>query len=245
MLRYNDRMLPPEIRDGPPPVSKTSSLTTGSAKTRARARPKGSPRVKPGKVTDVLERLAKECTDERVSLDDILGALESRSHGMLMLVLSLPSMIPITPPGVGVIFGLPIAFVAVQLILRRRHVWLPGFLRRRSMTCEDFQRIIERALPYVVRIERLLKPRLTILTESVGECLIGLAVLVLAFLLALPLPLTNIPLGLAIALLSLGLIQRDGVVVLIGSILAIATGIFIAAVGWTAMAGLVALIAGL
>ncbi|MEX1108669.1 MAG: exopolysaccharide biosynthesis protein [Dongiaceae bacterium] len=225
-------------------MSKASDLTAGGAKGRARARPKRSARVKPGKVTDVLTRLAKECTDERVSLGDIVTELESRSHGMLMLVLSLPSMIPITPPGVGVIFGVPIAFVAVQLILRRRHVWLPGFLRRRSMACEDFQRIIERALPHVARIERLLKPRLTILTESIGECLIGVAVLVLALLLALPLPLTNIPLGLAIALLSLGLIQRDGLVVLIGSILAIATGIFIVGFGWTAMASLVALVTG-
>ncbi|MEX0810505.1 MAG: exopolysaccharide biosynthesis protein [Dongiaceae bacterium] len=238
-------MRPPEIPDSAAPASKTSDLTAGGAKARARARPKRPARPKPGKVTDVLERLAREYTDDRVSLGDIVKELQSRSHGMLMLVLSLPSMIPITPPGIGVIFGLPVAFVAVQLILRRRHVWLPGFLRRRSMTCEDFQRIIERALPHVARIERLLKPRLTILTESVGECLIGVAVLVLALLLALPLPLTNIPLGLAIALLSLGLIQRDGLVVLIGSIIAIATGVFIVVFGWTAMAGVVALVAGL
>jgi hypothetical protein len=204
-----------------------------------------SERKKPDKVTDVLERVANECTGERISLSDIIESMQSRGHGMLMLVLSLPAMIPITPPGVGVVFGVPVAFVAAQLVLRRRYVWLPQALRRRSVTCEDFRHIIQRTLPYVVRIERLLKPRLAILTESVGECLIGLAVLVLALLLALPLPLTNIPLGLSIALLSLGLIQRDGLVVLIGSILAIATGMFIATFSWTAISGLVALVSGL
>jgi hypothetical protein len=212
---------------------------------RYRWRRAGAERPRPGKVTDLLERLAKDCTSERVSLGDILEALESRSHGMLLLVLALPAMIPITPPGVGVIFGIPIAFVAAQLILRRRYVWLPQALRQRSVTCEDFKSIVERSLPHVARIERLLKPRLTLLTGSIGECLIGAAVMVLALLLALPLPLTNIPLGLSIALLSLGLIQRDGLAVLIGSIAAIATGVFIVTFSWTAVAGLVALVTGL
>jgi hypothetical protein len=229
-------------------MSETRNLSPDALKrhhARYRWRRAGAERPRPGKVTDLLVRLAKECTNERVSLGDILEEFESRSHGMLLLVLSLPAMIPITPPGVGVIFGVPIAFVAAQLILRRRYVWLPQALRRRSVTCEDFKTIIERSLPHVARIERLLKPRLTILTQSVGECLIGAAVLVLALLLALPLPLTNIPLGLSIALLSLGLIQRDGLAVLIGSIAAIATGVFIATFSWAAVAGLVAMVTGL
>ncbi len=65
-----------------------------------------------------------------------------------------------------------------------------------------------------------------------------------ALLLALPIPFTNIPLGLAMALLSLGLIQRDGVVVLMGSAIAIGAAGFMATFGWQAFNGLLAAVAG-
>jgi hypothetical protein len=170
--------------------------------------------------------------------------MEQRGHGMLMLILALPTMLPFTPPGVAAIFAVPAALIALQLVLRRPNVWLPGALRRRSIETEQFRRIVDGSVATVARIERLLRPRLAALTDSFGEWLIGAAVLVIALLLALPIPLTNLPLGLSIVLLSLGLIQRDGAVVLAGGALAIGAALFIVLFGWSAMNGMLALIAG-
>jgi hypothetical protein len=213
------------------------------ARRGVRARLRGKPR-RPGRVSEILERLAKEWKRERVALGDLVETMEQRGHGMLMLVLALPTLLPVNPPGVAAIVGLPAAFVALQLVLRRRHVWLPGFLRRRSVETGQFRTIVEKTAPHIARIERLLKPRLTVLTESAGEWLIGLCVLVIALLLALPIPFTNVPLGLTIVLLSLGLIQRDGVVVLIGAAIALGAAVFIATFGWSALNGLAAFVTG-
>lgn len=161
--------------------------------------------------------------------------MEQRGHGMAMLVLSLPMLLPITPPGVSAVVGLPTVFVAMQLILRQPHVWLPGFLRRRSIETEKMRPVIEKTLPYIARVEKLLKPRLSVLTEAISEPLIGVAVLLFALLLVLPIPFTNIPLGLSIALLSMGLITRDGVAVLLGSTIGVSTAIFMFTFGWSAI----------
>lgn len=219
-------------------TSKTPTVRRG-----LRARLRGKPR-RGGRVSEILAHFAKEWTGERVALGDLVDTMEQRGHGMLMLLLALPTMLPFTPPGIGAIFALPAAMIALQLVFRRRHVWLPGALRRRSIETGQFRKIVEGTVPTIARIERLLKPRLTALTESFGEWLIGLSVLLIALLLALPIPLTNLPLGLSIALLSLGLIQRDGAVVLVGGVLAIGAALFIAMFGWQAIDGVLALIAG-
>jgi len=226
-------------------MSDRSTLTAATAvPVGERRRSRKSRREPPGKVTELLRQFAEGWDEERISIGDMVDALRRRGHGMMMLVFALPTMLPFNPPGVAAVVGIPCAFVALQLLLRRQNVWLPKALRQRSVSREDFRKVVDKSLPAITRIERLLKPRLGFLTETIGEMLIGLSVLIIALLLALPIPFTNIPLGLAIALLSLGLIERDGLVVLLGSAVAIGTAIFIVMFGWQAMTQVVALVTG-
>jgi len=60
-----------------------------------------------GSVSALLERFAKEWKEERVTVGDLVAAMEQRGHGMAMLVLSLPMLLPIMPPGVSAVVGLP------------------------------------------------------------------------------------------------------------------------------------------
>jgi hypothetical protein len=108
----------------------------------------------------------------------------------------------------------------------------------RSIPMKDFRTIVEKAEPYLLRFERLLRPRLTVMTTSIVERLLGLVLLLLSVIVALPIPFANQPPAVAQALISLGLIERDGVVVLIGlGVAAIATTIAIA-VGGGIIAGI-------
>lgn len=207
----------------------------------SRARKPRKPRRR-GSISEILTSFAENATGERVVVGDLIETMEQRGHGMAMLVLSLPMLLPVTPPGVSAVVGLPSALIALQLILRRPHVWLPGFIRRRSMPVEQFRKVVEKTAPYIARIEKLLKPRLTFLTEALGEFLIGVGVLMMALLLVLPVPFTNIPLGLSIALLSMGLIQRDGIVVLAGTVIGTVTAILMVTLGWSALIGIFGLI---
>jgi hypothetical protein len=80
----------------------------------------------------------------------------------------------------------------------------------------DFTRLVRRIAPWLASAESLLRPRLTLLGGAPMQRLIGLLCLVLALVLFLPIPLGNVLPGLAITVLALGLLGRDGAWILAG-----------------------------
>jgi hypothetical protein len=144
-------------------------------------------------------------------LGDVTQLLGGRSHGVLMLVLALPGAVP----GVASLAAIPLALVALQLAIGLPRPWLPRFLAARSLSRAEFARMVERVSPHLTRIERLLRPRLTVLTGPLGERLIGAMCLLLALLLTVPI-LFNWPLVVPIALMALAVLERDGVFAVIG-----------------------------
>ena len=149
-------------------------------------------------------------------LGDIVTALGDRGYGILIFILALPSVLPLYIPGVSALFGIPLALIALQMMLGLPRPWLPQALLRRPVRRQEFAKITNRILPWLLRLERLLKPRLPALTSVWAERAIGLLALVLALMLALPIPFTGIPLGAALALMGIGLLERDGLVLMAG-----------------------------
>src|SRR3546814_3591898 len=129
------------------------------------------------------------------SSDLFIAVLGNRGRGLVMLTLTLPNVVPVYIPGLSAVTGLPLAAVALQMTLGRPRPWLPGFLLRRSIARSDFQRVVIRVLPWLARIERVLRPRLRRFAHGPAERLIGFACMLLALLLSLPVPFPNIPLA--------------------------------------------------
>lgn len=175
------------------------------------ARAAETPGAPPQRVSDLLQLLSRTWPHERVSLGDVTRLLGDRGYGVLMFVLALPGAVP----GLSSIAAIPLALVAVQLAIGLPRPWLPHFLAARSLSRTDFARMIERVEPSLMRIERLLRPRFVLLTGPIGERLMGVMCLVLALLLTVPI-LFNLPLIVPIALMSLALLERDGVLAAIG-----------------------------
>jgi hypothetical protein len=163
------------------------------------------------RVSDLLDHLSRTWPHERVSLGDVTRLLGERGYGVLMFVLVLPGAVP----GVASIAAIPLALVAVQLAIGLPRPWLPRFLAARSLSRAEFARMVARVIPYLTRIERLLRPRFMVLTGPLGERVLGVVCLALALLLAVPI-LFNWPLVVPIALMSLAVIERDGVFAAIG-----------------------------
>jgi hypothetical protein len=166
----------------------------------------------------VLFQLAHEGTSERISIGDLLAALGDRAIGALMFVFAVPNVMPV-PPGVSAILGAPLIFLGAQLMLGLRP-WLPGVIARRSLARDDLQTLVRRIRPWLARAEKLLRPRWGLLTHPPLEYAIGLLCLVLAVVLSLPIPLGNTLPALAISVLALGVLERDGLWVLAGTALA-------------------------
>jgi hypothetical protein len=184
----------------------------------------------PHRVSELLDLLARTWPNERISLGDITRLLGNRGYGVLMLVLALPGAVP----GISSIAAVPLALVALQLAIGLPRPWLPRFLADRSLSRADFLRMVERADPYLNRVERLLRPRLAVLTGPVGERVIGVLCLALALLLTIPI-LFNMPLVVPIALMALAVLERDGVLAAVGGVVGCLAIGAVALLGWVSV----------
>lgn len=163
------------------------------------------------RLSSVLRRIAADIED-RIRLSELARLFGDRTFGALLLVFALPNLIPL-PPGSSTVLGVPLIFIAAQLAVGRPVLWLPRSIGDRSFAKGDMQRIVELTTPALRRTERLLAPRFGWL---LNDRLIGAACLVLAIILALPIPLGNMLPALSICAFALGLLQRDGLAVLAG-----------------------------
>ena len=169
----------------------------------------------------ILDGLLEGDPAQSLDFDDLLDGLGRRAFGMLLFVAALPAFIPI-PVG-GALSGPLIMLVAAQLLVTMQHPWLPGFIARRGpkrQSLARFERIVD---PWLGRLERIVRPRLTaVLDHPLASAFTGLLLLLLGLLLALPIPLTNYLLGGLILLYSLALLERDGALMLVAWALGIA-----------------------
>ena len=175
----------------------------------------------PLRTSDLLARLGDTAAGNTVSFDDLLDEFRQRAFGGMLLVVLLPTFIPV-PVGIGAITGPFIALFGLQMLLTLQHPWLPKWLGRRTIKRSTVHGFGRRFRPLLTRIEKICKPRLPLLIEHrVAHAFTGLQLVLLGFLLSLPIPGTNYPFGFILLLYCIGLIERDGLVLLIGWILGI------------------------
>lgn len=180
------------------------------------------------RLSQILDDIGADTSRSRISISDLMGAMSGRATGALLLIFALPNILP-APPGTSGILGLPLVYLAAQMMLGRVP-WLPAFISNRSMSREDFVATISRATPILARAERLLKPRLSFLVRNRAERVIGAVCLLLALVLILPIPFGNMLPAFAIALIALGVVERDGLWVLLGFSAAVAAIVLVSGV---------------
>jgi hypothetical protein len=164
--------------------------------------------VHPPPLSQLLNTIAADTSRERISIADLLIALQDRALAALLLIFALPNVIPV-PPGTSALLGAPLLFLAAQLAFGM-HPWLPRVIAERSMPRAHFAALITRATPWLARAERLLRPRWSALCRPPAEYLVGGVCLLLSLIVFLPIPLGNMLPALAICLLALGILERDG-----------------------------------
>lgn len=192
------------------------------------AQPKTRVRVR---LSDMLLVIASDESRDRISIADLLATMDARAMGALLLIFALPNVLP-SLPGTSAVLGLPLVYLTSQLMLGRVP-WLPKFIANRSLPRSDFAGLIERMEPWLARSEKILRPRLTWLVSETAERVIGAVMLLLSVILILPIPFGNMLPALAITLFALGLMERDGVMVIAGAVmtmlsLAIVAGVLFA-----------------
>lgn len=158
--------------------------------------------------------------EPRISVEDLMQKFGGRAIGALLFVFGLACMLPL-PPGATTIFGFPLVLLAPQLVIGAAVPWLPQSVRRRTLSTADLKTGLPKVIPWLQKVEAVSKPRLTFLFGGVGERVLGLVCTALALVLILPIPGGNILPAMAVSALSFALIQRDGLIALLGYALAV------------------------
>ncbi|QMS87541.1 exopolysaccharide biosynthesis protein [Nostoc edaphicum CCNP1411] len=175
------------------------------------------------KLSNELQRyFFEEERPSKVTLAEILLLAKERVFGFLLVILSLPSALPVPAPGYSTPFGILIFLLAVQLIAGAKIPWLPERMMNHPIQLTTVQGFLKAGIPWLKRIEAIARPRLSyICTTLPGRVTIGVAIALMAISMMIPIPGTNTLPAMGIFVTSFGLSEDDGAISLGGLVMCV------------------------
>jgi hypothetical protein len=201
-----------------------------------RSRPRAE--ALPIPVSATLLDLVNNLPGEHFTIEWLLGRLDRRSFGIILLVMSLVAMVP----GISMLIGPLLAIPAFEMILGRPGPSFPRRVAVYPLRSSALTGIVRRALPLLAVLEKIVHPRWSI-PPGISRRAAGLAILALSGLFLAPLPLIQIVPALLVALIALAYLEEDGLLLclsILGAIilLAVATAaVWGATLGWMHITG--------
>ena len=173
----------------------------------------GAPRA-----ADMLADFVKSQTKEKISMEDFIEALGARAFGLAILFLALANLLIANVPGISTVLGLPIVLLSLQAVIGQQGIWLPVRLKQAKIKKKALEGMVARAGKILRVTEKWVKPRLSFLVDDKAERWIGAYCLLLGLVLVLPILFGNFLPALALALIALGMIEKDGLFAIAGFI---------------------------
>ncbi|MBA4790181.1 MAG: exopolysaccharide biosynthesis protein [Pseudomonadota bacterium] len=193
------------------------------------------------RTSELLAAVLAAQEGDKVAIGDLVNALRNRAFGILFLIFGIPNCIPM-PPGIPVICGIVLMLIGLQMAVGRQELWLPERIARQTFSRSMLEAIVTRSRPYIEKLERLSRPRLEQFAGPVARRVVGATVVLLGFILLLPIPfLGNLPPGFAVCIFGLGLVERDGGVILAGFFATVLGLLITAAMSWAIWQGAIAI----
>ena len=190
--------------------------------------------VTPPDITNLeqlLDRIGEPRTGgDRVSLGMLVASAGSRSFGSLLLLAGVILISPLSGiPGVPTTMGLFILLVALQMLLHRRHLWLPRWLLERAVSRRRLARAIGLLRRPAAWVDRWMRPRLHVFVDGPGVYLLAIACMVIAA--GMPvmevLPFSATTAGIPIAAFGLAMIAHDGLLAAAALALSVAAAVLL------------------
>lgn len=188
---------------------------------------------------ETIEETIDAIKGRAVTLGEIVELTGEQGLLLLCAILTLPFLLPVSIPGVSTVFGLAIILISVGITLNRTP-WLPKKITERPIDAEKLVPTLRKGAGIIQKIEGVIRPRLRGLTQGAAINRINGLVLVLGgVLLMFPLglvPFSNTLPAFGILFLAIGIAQRDGMFVLAGYGMTVATIVYFSALGYAAVA---------
>jgi hypothetical protein len=207
------------IKRGPKRVRKTGRTASTVRSKRKSSKAKAAVR----RTSDILKELISDESHQVLTVEQIVKALGPTSFGTSLMVFSIPEVLPIPLPGMTTVVVIPTGIVSWQLLRGKPEVSLPDVLLRRSIPRKAFAAAVSAILPFLETAERGTRVRWGWTSSPAAKRLLGLFILMMAAVIALPIPFTNMPAAISIFIISLGMVERDGVLISLGILLGLAT----------------------
>ncbi len=168
---------------------------------------------------ELLGKMQPRARQDKFEFAEFWDVMEKRGFGPM---LALPSFIACTPigaiPGIPSLAGGTILLIALQILLGRRHPWLPQKVMQLNCDADQLRFIVDKVKPYAVRVDRFLVPRCFFMRQPVFRSFIALCCAGCGLVM---IPLELIPfMGLipvfAVLIMAIGMATDDGAVALFG-----------------------------
>jgi len=161
-------------------------------------------------LSENLRRSLGDHKSPEVNLQTIVDNVEEQGFGLLLMILSLPSALPIPAAGYSTPFGILFIALGLQMMAGRHRPWLPNWAAKRNLSRAFAEKAIGGAARWLTKIERLVHPRLKWISSPFGSRFMSFVVVVMAVLMTLPIPTTNTFPAAVIFLIGVGLSEEDG-----------------------------------
>lgn len=177
-----------------------------------------------------LASVIEQLPEDSLTLGELLDVFGDEGLLLLTALLTLVFLIPVSIPGVSTVFGGAILLVGVSRLIGKP-LWIPRRLREKALPASKLRPALAAGMSWVGRLERISRPHRMpgFVDGRIAGTLNDLAFILAALLLMAPfgfVPFSNTLPGIALLFYAIGLMQRDGVSVLLGHLANVATLIY-------------------
>jgi hypothetical protein len=181
-------------------------------------------------ISQRIRTLVRSLPRTGITLSELIHRVGSDGLLLLTALLTLVFLIPVSIPGVSTVFGAAILLIGLSRLFRR-DLWIPARMKDRVIGTRKLRPVLRKALPWLQKIERVSRPNRIgwLVTDGPVDRLNNASIILGAVLLMMPfgmIPFSNTFPAVALLFLAIGLLQRDGVCVLLGYISNVATIVY-------------------
>ncbi len=173
-----------------------------------------------------LRHSAQELPPKEVSIDYLMSMMGHRGFGFIIMLFAIPNSFPNPIPGFSAITGLPLVLLGWQLARNEEQIKLPQRVGQARFSSEKVSMLLNKSATIVALLEKFSRPRRQHWFTPLTDRLVGYTIVVLSGILFLPIVFVNSLPGLTISVLSLALIEKDGVALMVGYFLTICSAIW-------------------